>query len=195
MFPRPKRDAPEAEPSPRVPARDAPPLRLHALKPEDIDRLMEIERQCFTSHWTREALECELNNACAFYVVGSSGPEIVGYGGEWIIMDEAHITTLAVDPSRHGQRFGERLLIALLQEARYRGARRATLEVRVSNTAALRLYAKYEFETVAIRRKYYQDTNEDALVMWVNDLFSPTVSALLSQPFGAASDAEGPAEG
>jgi len=121
-------------------------------------------------------------------VVAESEGRIVGYAGEWIIMDEAHITTIAVDPVMHGRRFGERLLVALLQEARYRGARRATLEVRITNRVAQRLYEKYNFLTVAIRRKYYQDTDEDALVMWVNDLFDPGVSALLGQRFGAEED-------
>ncbi|HEY3266658.1 MAG TPA: ribosomal protein S18-alanine N-acetyltransferase [Armatimonadota bacterium] len=158
-------------------------MTLRAMREADLDALMEVERACFSSHWSREALMNELGNSCAFYVVGVCAGKLVGYGGEWIIMDEAHITNIAVHPTRHGQRFGERLLIALLREARYRGARRATLEVRVSNAVALRLYQKYGFETVAIRRKYYQDTDEDALVMWVNDLFSPRVSELLNQRF------------
>lgn len=162
---------------------DAPPMTLHTMREADLDAMMAIERACFRSHWSREAMMNELHNPCAFYVVGVSSGKVVGYGGEWIIMDEAHITNIAVDPERHGQRFGERILIALLREARYRGARRATLEVRVSNEPALGLYRKYGFDTVAIRRKYYQDTDEDALVMWVNDLFAPSVSDLLNQRF------------
>jgi len=162
---------------------EAPPLSLRLLREEDLDSVMALEEVCFSSHWSREAMQSELGNACAFYVVGEENGRIVGYGGEWIIMDEAHITTIAVDPDRRGQRFGERLLIALLQEARYRGARRATLEVRISNEPAVRLYRKYGFDSVAIRRKYYQDNDEDALIMWVNDLFAPDVSGLLQQTF------------
>ena len=109
---------------------------------------------------------------------------IIGHAGEWIIMDEAHITNIAVLPDKRGKRFGERLLVALLQEARYRGARRATLEVRIGNESAIALYRKYHFDSVAIRRRYYSDNDEDALVMWVNDLFSPAVSRLLNQVFG-----------
>jgi ribosomal-protein-alanine N-acetyltransferase len=170
--------------APRAAVEDAPPVTLRLLRETDLDRVIEIESSCFESHWTREAIQCEMGNACTFYVVATSAGKTVGYAGEWIIMDEAHITTIAVDPRRHGQRFGERLLVALLQEARYRGARRATLEVRITNFPALRLYEKYGFETVAIRKKYYQDTGEDALVMWMNDLFDPKMNNLLSQRFG-----------
>lgn len=167
----------------RPTACDSPPLTLRPLREDDIDLVMRIEEVCFTTNWSREALMNELGNQCAFYVVGAAGDQVVGYAGEWIIMDEAHITTIAVDPGQQGKRFGERLLIALLREARDRGARRATLEVRISNHVALRLYAKYGFDTVAIRRKYYQDTDEDALIMWVNDLYAPGVSWLLDQRF------------
>jgi ribosomal-protein-alanine N-acetyltransferase len=177
---------PDIDTEGRVTPAGAPPMTLRALRASDLDTVMAIEKRCFTSHWSREALQNELTNSCAFYVVAESGGNVVGYAGEWIIMDEAHITTIAVDPEEHGKRFGERLLVAILQEARYRGAHRATLEVRVTNKVAQRLYFKYGFETVAIRRKYYQDTDEDALVMWVNDLFAPRVSALLTQRFGGA---------
>lgn len=180
------RKTPSADSASRVPPQQAPPMDIRLLRADDLDTVMEIEGRCFTSHWSREALQSEIGNPRAFYAVAESGGRVVGYAGEWIILDEAHITTIAVDPDAHGQRFGERLLIALLQEARYRGARRATLEVRITNRVAQALYAKYEFETVAIRRRYYQDTNEDALVMWVNDLHSPRVSQLLAQTFGPA---------
>jgi ribosomal-protein-alanine N-acetyltransferase len=163
----------------------APELAFSALTEADLDVIMDLEKRVFTDQWTREAMITELNNPCAFYVVGRSDGRIVGYGGEWIIMDEAHITSLAVEPEARGKRFGERLLIALLQEARYRGARRATLEVRIGNKPAVALYEKYGFRSVAIRKKYYQSDGEDALVMWVNDLFCPEVSDLLNQTFGA----------
>ena len=175
--------APVFDENGRPKAVDSPPMTLRPLCEADIDLVMEIEEVSFTTNWSREALMNELGNQCAYYAVGVAGGCVVGYAGEWIIMDEAHITTIAVDPVHHGKRFGERLLIALLREARDRGARRATLEVRMSNHVALGLYAKYGFETVAIRRKYYQDTGEDALIMWVNDLYDPGVWWLLDQRF------------
>lgn len=176
--------------APRSSVKEAPPMTLRALRESDLDTVVGIEASCFKSHWTREAIQAEMGNAAAFYVVATSAGKTVGYAGQWVIMDEAHITTIAVDPKRHGERFGERLLIALLQEARYRGARRATLEVRITNKAARGLYEKYMFETVAIRRKYYQDTGEDALVMWMNDLFDPRMSRLLNQRFGPSAEGE-----
>lgn len=176
--------------APRASIEAAPPMTLRALREGDLDRAVEIEASCFTSHWTREAIEAEMGNSAAFYVVATSGGKTVGYAGQWVIMDEAHITTIAVDPRRHGERFGERLLIALLREARYRGARRATLEVRITNKPALRLYEKYMFETVAIRKKYYKDTGEDALIMWMNDLFDPKMNVLLEQRFGPRAEDE-----
>jgi ribosomal-protein-alanine N-acetyltransferase len=154
----------------------------------DLDVVHAIEVSSFASPWSREALEIELGNPRAFYVVAESNGVVTGYGGEWIILDEAHITNIAVLPAGRGKRFGERLLIALLQEARYRGARRATLEVRVGNAVAIALYRKYGFESVAIRKRYYADNDEDALVMWVNDLYQPSLSGLLNQPMGGGED-------
>ena len=85
-------------------------------------------------------------------------------------MDEAHITTLGVASQYRGQRIGEQLLIALLEQAMRHNARRATLEVRKSNLVAQQLYIKYGFRTAAVRRGYYTDNGEDALVMWVDNL-------------------------
>jgi ribosomal-protein-alanine N-acetyltransferase len=96
----------------------------------------------------------------------------VGYAGMWLIMDEAHITTLGVDPDFRGMKIGEQILINILDEAVSRGARRATLEVRRNNSVAQSLYAKYGFHTVAIRKGYYANNNEDAFVMWVDDMWS-----------------------
>lgn len=170
----------------RKSVRDAPPVRLRAMTAADLDAVAAVEKASFAVPWSRAALEIELGNPHAFYVVAEDDTGVIGHAGEWIIMDEAHITNIAVLPDKRGMRFGERLLVALLQEARYRGARRATLEVRIGNEAAIALYRKYQFDAVAIRRRYYSDNDEDALVMWVNDLFSPEVSRLLNQDFGSA---------
>jgi ribosomal-protein-alanine N-acetyltransferase len=88
----------------------------------------------------------------------------------WVIMDEAHITTLAVDPEFQGRKIGERLLHGLLEEAIVQGAARATLEVRENNQVAQKLYRKYGFQEAAIRKNYYTDNQENALVMWVDEL-------------------------
>ncbi|MBW3622739.1 MAG: ribosomal protein S18-alanine N-acetyltransferase [Armatimonadetes bacterium] len=144
---------------------------------EYVREVAQIERVCFTSHWPESAFMNELTNRSARYVVAVRGGRVIGFAGMWVIMDEAHVTTIGVLPEHRRRKIGERLLVRLIEIARSLGARRATLEVRKSNTAALRLYEKYAFTGAAIRRGYYTDTGEDAIVMWVNDLWSPEFEA------------------
>jgi [ribosomal protein S18]-alanine N-acetyltransferase len=99
---------------------------------------------------------------------------IVGYAGLWLMTDEAHITTIAVDPDFQGNGIGELLVVALIDRARQIGARWLTLEVRVSNDVAQRLYEKYTFKEMGVRRRYYSDNGEDALVMWTDPVDSET---------------------
>ena len=115
---------------------------------------------------------------------------IVGYAGLWLMTDEAHITTIAVDPDFQGNGIGELLLVALIDRAQQIGARWLTLEVRVSNDVAQRLYEKYTFKEMGIRRRYYSDNGEDALVMWTDPIDSDTFQGTLArQPRGADSKA------
>jgi [ribosomal protein S18]-alanine N-acetyltransferase len=102
---------------------------------------------------------------------------IVGYAGLWLMTDEAHITTIAVDPNVQGFGIGELLLLGLIDRAQQIGARWLTLEVRVSNKVAQRLYEKYTFKEMGLRRRYYSDNNEDALVMWTEPIESETFQA------------------
>lgn len=99
---------------------------------------------------------------------------IAGYAGLWLMTDEAHITTIAVDPDYQGHGIGELLLIGLIDRAKQIGARWLTLEVRVSNHVAQALYRKYTFKEMGVRRKYYSDNGEDALVMWTDPIDSAT---------------------
>lgn len=149
-------------------------LRIERMQRSDVPRVMEIERQCFATPWHESAYLTEILNRAAYYAVARLDDKIVGYAGMWVIMDEAHITTIGVDPQYRRQKVGERVLIAMLDEAQRRGARRATLEVRESNQVAQRLYRKYGFVSAAIRRNYYSDNGENAVVMWVDDMFSQT---------------------
>ena len=146
------------------------PVELRRMQREDVSRVMEIERECFPNPWHESAYMTELANRSAFYLVAHKDSRIVGYAGMWIIMDEAHITTLGVCRECRRTKIGEQLLIALLDEAIRRGARRATLEVRESNTAAQKLYCKYGFSPAAIHRAYYTDNRENAVVMWVDNM-------------------------
>jgi ribosomal-protein-alanine N-acetyltransferase len=104
---------------------------------------------------------------------------IIGYAGLWLMTDEAHITTIAVDPDFQGNGIGELLLVALIDRAKQIGARWLTLEVRVTNEVAQRLYEKYTFKEMGIRRRYYSDNGEDALVMWTDPIDSDTFHTTL----------------
>ncbi len=132
----------------------------------DLPEVQAIESASFTSPWPPHAYRSELEgNRMAHYLVARIDEEVAGYGGMWLMVDEAHITTFAIHPAWRRQRIGERLLLAFLDLAVDRGAREATLEVRLSNLPARRLYEKYGFRPVGLRPRYYSDDNEDALIM------------------------------
>jgi len=146
-------------------------VTLEAMKLEDIPRVVEIERESFHTPWPRDAYTHELTeNRLAAYLVARTDGDIVGYAGMWVILDEAHITTIAVDPAFRGQHIGERLLVGLIDAALGRGARWMTLEVRKSNATAQTLYKKYGFREIGARKGYYSDNREDAIVMWSGNL-------------------------
>lgn len=145
-------------------------VELRRMRVEDVPAVMVIELECFAVPWRESAYLTELANRSAYYIVACIDSEIVGYGGEWVIMDEAHITTIGVAAKHRGKKVGEQVLAALLDEALRHNARRATLEVRESNQVAQNLYRKYGFRPAAIRRGYYTDNHENAVVMWVDNL-------------------------
>jgi len=148
-----------------------PTLDIAPMNVEDIPEVLRVEALCFVTPWPRNAFTNELTeNKLAHYFVGRVDDSIVAYGGLWVILEDAHITTVAVRPSHQRQRLGERLLVHLLDEAIERGACWVTLEVRESNTAAQELYRKYGFTVVNTRRGYYSDNDENALVMWAGNL-------------------------
>ena len=151
-------------------------LRIQPMVAADLAAVQDIERASFTTPWPPQAYRQELEgNRLAHYLVGLIGDEIIAYGGIWLMVDEAHITTFAVHPRYRRRRIGERLLIALLDLAVDRQAREATLEVRLSNLAARRLYEKYGFRPVGIRPRYYSDNQEDALIMTTEPLATPAM--------------------
>ncbi len=157
----------------KKPTTECVPITIERMQSDDVEKVAELDRECFPTPWSASAYATEVRNPSAYYVVARADGEIIGYAGMWLIMDEAHITTLGVDPDYRGKKVGERILVHLLDEAIQRGAQRATLEVREHNTAAQRLYDKYAFHTVAVRKAYYTDNREDALVMWIDDMRSP----------------------
>jgi ribosomal-protein-alanine N-acetyltransferase len=146
-------------------------LEIAPMAANDITPVLRIEDRSFPSTWPANAFQNEINdNKLAFYYVGRLDGRIVAYGGIWVILEDSHVTTIAVDPEERGKKLGEEMLIHLLDDAIARGASWITLEVRESNEVAQKLYRKYGFTTVSTRRGYYSDNNENALVMWAGNL-------------------------
>ncbi len=168
------------EPPPTFEPPHPPVVILRPMRLEDIEHVSRLERRCYTLPWSSSAYVTEVGNPSAYYTVATEQDNtVLGYAGMWVIMDELHITTIAVDPAQRGRKIGERLLLDLTEEGIARGADRATLEVRERNTVAHNLYLKYGFEDVAVRKNYYSDNGENAIIMWANDLTSPAYQAML----------------
>jgi ribosomal-protein-alanine N-acetyltransferase len=151
-------------------------LVIERMTTADIRAVTLIEASSFSTSWPTSAFASELSdNKLAYYFVGSVGSqrEIVAYGGIWVILEDAHITTIAVRPEWRGRRYGEALLVKLLHEAIDRGASYISLEARESNLVAQNLYRKYGFAAISTRRGYYSDNGENAVVMWAGNLKSP----------------------
>ena len=144
---------------------------ISVMKHEDLIDVVPIERLCFGDRWSVQAFGNELDNPASTYFVARENDKIVGYAGFWLILDEAHITTIATHPQWQRRSIGEQMLLTLIDAAREKGAKWLTLEVRVSNASAQRLYAKYGFTALGRRRGYYQDDGEDALVMWTENIW------------------------
>ena len=148
-------------------------LVIAPMADSDVRDVLRIEEQSFSTTWPANAFYQELHdNKLAHYYVGRVDERLVSYGGIWVILEDSHITTIAVHPQYRGRRYGEIMLTRLLDEAIARGASWMTLEVRESNDVAQALYRKYGFTTVSTRRGYYSDNNENALVMWAGNLKS-----------------------
>jgi ribosomal-protein-alanine N-acetyltransferase len=157
-------------------ARPPVALRIEEMTFDDLPAVHAIEQASFAVPWPNDAYRSELTtNRLASYIVARADDTIVGFAGLWVMVDEAHVTTFAVDPRWRRRGVGERLLLGLLDIAVARRAREATLEVRLSNMPARRLYEKYGFRPVGIRPRYYSDNGEDALIMTTEPLASPDV--------------------
>ncbi|MBI2323387.1 MAG: ribosomal protein S18-alanine N-acetyltransferase [Chloroflexi bacterium] len=158
------------------------PTLIEDMTPDDIAGVQEVERSSFPVPWPANAFRHELTqNKNARYIVAREGDTIVGYAGLWLMVDEAHITTFAVLPEHRRRRIGERLLQRLFDIADEMGAEWLTLEVRVSNIGAQRLYEKYGFRRAGVRRRYYSDNNEDALIMWTDRIKDRAVREMLAK--------------
>lgn len=150
-------------------------LLVRRMRISDIPEVMTIESVSFgRHHWSAESFAFEIKNQIGRYysLIHKKDNRLIGYCGYWLILDEAHITTIAVDNTFRGCGLGELLLIKMLERAGTQSVKWVTLEVRVSNFAAQQLYYKYRFRSMGLRPHYYQDTNEDAVIMTTESLQS-----------------------
>ena len=143
------------------------------MKKSDVDTILAIEANAYGEHhWSKESFMNELSNDLAFYFSAFDENDcLIGYAGCWQILEEAHITTVAVAPEHLRKHIGEALLVRLLDCCYENKIKYITLEVRVSNVPAIKLYEKYGFKSLGTRRGYYQNNNEDALIMWTENIF------------------------
>jgi len=167
-------------------------ISFESMRVTDLDEVLYIEHRSFTTPWSRAAYHRELvTNGYATYIVGRVDGRVIAYGGMWVILDEAHVTNIAVHPEHRDCGVGRLTMRALEQKAVELGACRMTLEVRVSNTAARRLYEALGFRGTGVRRSYYSDTHEDAIVMW-KDLTPAGQNQAPPQPDGEPGRSGGP---
>lgn len=164
-----------------VPAPADTTVTLRLLRRRDLRAVLRIEEQVYPRPWSAQVFRSELAHGTdRCYVAACVGPRLVGYAGEFLVLEDAHVTNIAVDPrwQRHG--IGSRLLLTLARVAILRQAKNLTLEVRVSNTAAQGMYRRFGFAPAGVRRRYYENT-EDAIVMWANDIHLPAYTERLER--------------
>ncbi|WP_223257410.1 ribosomal protein S18-alanine N-acetyltransferase [Phormidesmis priestleyi] len=157
-------------------------LELRRLTSEFLPAVLALDQLCFGGLWTLEGYQRELEspNSDLLILVAHGSSCVLGLGCLWAILDEAHLTIVAVHPNYQRLGFGQAILLALLQSARQRGLERATLEVRISNQSALNLYQKFDFREAGRRKRYYPDTGEDASILWRGGLQHPNFPNLLT---------------
>ncbi len=145
---------------------------IRQMEEKDIDTILQIEELCYGSHhWSKDSFLAELDNKISSYHTILNNDTCVGYIGIWKIINEAHITNLSVHPDYQNKKLGHRLLLSAIDECYKEKIKFITLEVRVSNEKAIHLYEKFGFKSLGLRKKYYQDNNEDALIMWSENIF------------------------
>ena len=143
---------------------------IRPLTLSDLPAILRIEQATYPTPWTEGIFRDELAAEGRIYLAAEEDGELVGYAGLMLVLPEAHVTSVTVDPQRRGSRIGTRLMLRISQEALAAGANSLTLEVRVSNRNAQALYQRFGMAPVGVRKRYYKD--EDALVMWVHDIDS-----------------------
>jgi len=154
-----------------ISAEEPAELEIVRMRRRHLKGVMSIERQVYPRPWSPNLFLSEMNEPRnRAYLVAKLGRDVAGYGGLMCYGDEAHVTTIAVHPAHHRKKIGTRLMYELIQEAIRMGAVAVSLEVRVTNWGAQRMYGRFGFRPVGIRKNYYQETAEDALIMWTDDI-------------------------
>ena len=152
---------------------EAPRVEVTRMRRRHLRGVMAIERQVYTRPWSPNLFLAEMTDPHnRRYLVARLERDVVGYAGLICYGEEAHVTNIAVEPTQQRRKIASRLLYELILEAVEMGAHAVSLEVRVSNWGAQRLYGRFGFHPVGIRRNYYQELNEDALIMWTDDVRS-----------------------
>ncbi len=156
-------------------------VQLMPMRRKHVRSVMRIEQQVYSHPWTTSLFVSELSlRTNRAYTIARVGSLIVGYSGLMFIGDDAHVSTIAVDPLWQRHRIASRLMVHNVRLALQNNARHLTLEVRASNEAAQAMYRKFGFENAGVRKNYYVEVNEDAVVMWANDIDSDDYSVRLS---------------
>ena len=142
-------------------------LIIRSADKNDVGTMARMDEVCFTVPWSEQSFSDEINqNKLARYLIAEIAGKIAGYTGLWIILDEGHITNVAVHPDYRRRGIARKLVSSLIEAAHTEGARSYTLEVRASNDSAISLYQSLGFKVSGIRKEYYEDDNEDAIIMW-----------------------------
>jgi ribosomal-protein-alanine N-acetyltransferase len=163
-----------------TPDPDALEVHIIPMRRRHLRSVLRIESEVYPRPWSMSLFLSELAlRSTRAYLVARVGREVVGYVGLMMTVDDGHITTIAVDARWHRHKIGSRLLVAVAREAISRGAASLTLEVRMANLGAQELYRRLGFRPVGVRKNYYAETNEDALVMWAHEVDQPEYAELL----------------
>lgn len=156
----------------------SPTVTISPMRRRHVRAVVAIEAEVYPRPWAARLFEGELERGRP-YLVARLGPTVVGYAGALLIADDAHVATLVVQPAWEGRQIATRLLVELVRQAVDRGAEQITLEVRMSNERAQRLYQRFGFVPAGARKRYYADTGEDALVMWAHEIATPDYQSRL----------------
>ncbi|MEM7578952.1 MAG: ribosomal protein S18-alanine N-acetyltransferase [Cyanobacteria bacterium P01_A01_bin.80] len=158
-------------------------LKIQSLSHQHLSAILELDKACFRGLWSKAGYQRELdspNSEIQGLFSQKTGDKLLGMGCFWSILEEAHITILAIDAQYHRQGMGTALLYSLIKTARENNLERATLEVRASNLGAISLYEKFGFKTAGRRRRYYKDNGEDALILWLGGIHKPEFAETLA---------------